>query len=97
MKRAKKYGEARLFVWAATGVTALYEILVSSPWWLGGKHGRYDMLIQLTIPSIFLILFAYFLLSKKLRQYAMAISVYIVFLHLAVGFTIFAAARGVLP
>ena len=88
---------AKVFVWAASAMTALYEILVSSPWWTGARQGSYDMLMRLAVPSIILLIFAYYLLSKRQQKYSAVLAVFIVCLQLAILFTIFAAARGILP
>ena len=88
---------AKSLVRAATAFTVLYEIAVSSPWWTGMRSGNYDMLIRLTVPSIFLALLAYYLLSKRQEKYAIVLAIFLPCLQLAIGFTIFAAARGLLP
>src|SRR4051812_22599006 len=82
---------------SAVASTFVYEILVSSPWWSGTRHDNFAMLFKLTVPSIILLLFAYYSLQKKERYYALALPVYIISLQVAVLFTIYGTLLGLLP
>ena len=87
---------ARKIFWVAAVSTGIYETLVSYPWWAGLRIGSYDMLMRLTVPSIFLLMFAYFLLSKGQKKYSTAMAIFVISLQLAIGVTIIASARGLL-
>ena len=94
MRQTKK--SAKKFIVAASVSTAVYELLISSPWWTGAKSGSYDMLLNLTAPSIILLIFVYYLVQKKLLQYSVLLSIYIIALQLAILLTIYGTIRGIL-
>ncbi len=87
---------ARNYFWVAAACTALYEILVSSPWWLAKRQDSYDMLINLTVPSIVLIIFAYYLLQKKQPTMVGLLALFIVILQISILLTIHGARLGFL-
>jgi hypothetical protein len=82
--------------WLSCISTILYEITISSPWWSGTRHSGYDVLFKLTAPSLILLLFAYYTVLKKQQYYATGLPIYIVFLQIAILFTVYGAAAGIL-
>jgi hypothetical protein len=91
MKQAHTY-----FGYAAIS-TAVYEVLVSAPWWSGMRQDGYDMLLNLTVPSMILLVFTYYLLQKKQPTYVGILTLFIVVLQAAVLITIYGTMRGILP
>jgi hypothetical protein len=80
--------------WAAAASTAVYTASISSPWWSAAKAGRYDMLINLTVPSIFLLILSYYLLQKKYEGFSKLLSLFIIVLQISVALTLYLAIRG---
>lgn len=89
--------QAKNFFWAALASTFVYEALVSAPWWSGLRSDRYDMLINLAVPSLILMVFAYYLLQKKQLNHVGMLSAFIVVLQISILLTIYGALRGLLP
>jgi hypothetical protein len=86
----------RLF-WIAAASTLLYELTISSPWWSGNRQGGYEILFKLTVPSLILVLFAYYSLQKKRELFAVGLPIYLVFLQIAIMFTVYVTIAGLLP
>lgn len=84
------------FFMTASASTLFYEVAISSPWWTGSRQDGYYMLFRLTVPSLMLLLLAYYLLQKKETRYVQILSGYLVLLQIAILFTVYGTMSGLL-